>query len=161
MKKKVFQRGFTFAEAIVVMGIMMTLFGLAYVSLFKTQQKITLDSVVALIVSEIKAQQVKAMNGETEGAIDTINFGIHFETDKYVLFKGLVYNSADSSNFAVDLKEPLEFSEIKFPDANLIFNRGGGEVWNFIDGFNSVTLRSADLSQKSISINKYGAVSIF
>lgn len=160
MKNNTARGGFTFAEVIVVMGIVMTLFALAYITLFKTQQHLSLTSTAAVIVSEIKTQQAKAMSGNVEGVSDTVSFGIHFESNKYVLFKGTVYNPADTANFPVNLEENLEFSEIKFPDSNIIFIKGSGEILGFVDGLNTITLKSKDLSELTIAVNKLGAASI-
>lgn len=111
-----------------------------------------------MLVTDFRSQQLKAMNGESDGNGNIVARGIHFDSDKYVLFRGLVYNAADTSNFKVDLDNE-QFVNITFLNSDLVFFPGSGEPVNFSTGSATVTLQQKSGGiQKTITINKYGTI---
>lgn len=159
MKKLIFgERGFTYAEVIVVMGIVAMLFGVVYTSTLKAQQSTSIESTVLALISDIKNQQTNAMNGYSIGASISSNYGVHFESDRYVLFKGDTYNANDSHNLVVKLPNNLTFTDINFPNSMLLFSKGSGEVSNFQLNQDTITLSPSLTISKTLRINKLGAV---
>ena len=153
------QKGFTIVELAVVIGIITILLTVSFVSLTNIQQKTYIASSVLTFTSDIKTQQLKAMIGDTEGRTSHQNYGIYFETNKYTLFHGSSYNSADSTNYTVTLENNTEFNAIQFPQSQLIFTTGTGEVQNFTSGQNTITMRNTvSNEQRTFTINKLGII---
>ena len=150
---KFLNAGFTISELLVVMAIAVILWTLASITFIRPQEKVNLDSVVTTMVSDMKSQQTKAMSGEAAS-----DYGIHFETHRYILFTGSTYNSLDSNNYEVKVDLPLQIINITLSTPNLIFQKGSGEVTVVVgqDGF--TIQNSAGGASTNLVINKYGAI---
>lgn len=152
------QKGFTFPELVIVMGLIAMLFGLVTINLLKTQNRADVSSGIQTLISDMKNQQVKAMMGIANQS-NPSSYGIYFENNKYTLFRGTVYLAGDSSNFVVMLSENLEFSSIALPNTTVVFLTGNGEVRDFTEGLNSLTLRNKSSGdQKTVTVNRYGVI---
>lgn len=143
--------GFTLVELSVVIGILATLLGLATISLPNAQQKASISATVNVIIADMKEQQVKAMIGDTEGRPTASPYGVHFDTDKYVLFNG-AYSTSEPSNSVITLPPNLEFTT---SGVNIIFSQIDGELGSAA----SITIRStANNEERTIVLNQYGVV---
>ncbi len=146
-------KGFTLVELGVVIGILATLLGIATISLSGAQQKASINTTVQTIISDMKQQQIKAMIGDTEGRSTTDSYGIHFESNQYILFHK-EYLMGDSTNFAIDLAQNFQFES---PGTNVIFQKISGEI--SADSISSITLLdTTNGNKKTITINKYGVI---
>ena len=158
-RRLIHQCGFTFPELIIVVGILTTLFALSVSSLSSTQQTTYLDTNVSTFISDLKQQQINAMTGNTEGTGIITDHGIYFGTTSYTLFQGSSYSAGSATNYVVDLESNIEFGTITFPQSQIVFNKGGGEVDGFNPTFNTITLRNSITNeQQTIIINKYGVI---
>jgi prepilin-type N-terminal cleavage/methylation domain-containing protein len=147
------QRGFTLIELSVVTGIILILLGFITINLVRSQQSVSLNSVEQVLLADLKQQQLKSMIGDTEGRAISDSYGIHFDSDKYVLFHG-AYSTEDPANSTVELDENFKFD---FPEANIIFQKISGEI--SADSVLNVVLEdSTNENHKTIIINKYGVV---
>lgn len=142
--------GFTIAELLVVMGIAAILWAIATLALIRPQQKVSLDGAVSTLVADIKAQQTRAMSGDSSAS----DFGIYFETHSYTLFTGSVYSSLDPNNFVVNVDDPIQISNITAP--TLILQKGSGEP---LGGQSNLTFSNSGGEATNLTINKYGAIS--
>lgn len=152
------ERGFTFIETVIVMGMFSMLFGFVVVNMTSVQKKTSLNSLVNTLVSDINYQQIKAMTGFAESPPPN-KFGIHFSQGNYTLFKGDSYSETDPANFVVPLESTVKFSNINLPDSSIVFNQGNGEVTSFDPLKNQITLSVTEGESKTLSINKYGSLS--
>jgi prepilin-type N-terminal cleavage/methylation domain-containing protein len=118
------QRGFTLIELTIVLSIVGVLLGFTTINLSRSQQSASLNAVEQILLSDLKQQQLKAMIGDTEGRAASDSYGIHFDSNKYVLFHG-TYSEGDSSNFVVNLDSNMQFNN---PEYNIDFSRLSGEI---------------------------------
>ncbi|MBI2028156.1 MAG: type II secretion system protein [Candidatus Levybacteria bacterium] len=144
-------RGFTLVELGIVIGMLATLIGFATISLLNVQQKASINTTVQVIIADLKAQQAKAMIGDTEGRPTPSPYGVHLDNDQYVLFYGSTYSSTETTNFVVKLSENLEFTT---PSTDIIFSQTTGEISSPV----SITIRNTSSEEKTIQLNKYGVV---
>jgi hypothetical protein len=96
------------------------------------------------------------MTGETEGRASAGSYGVYFEPTDYVLF----YNSysGDSSKLTIKLSEGMRIASTTFsPTPEIIFDQGSGEI-NGLSSTGSVTLETPSGQQKTVTFNKYGAI---
>ncbi|HSX09695.1 MAG TPA: prepilin-type N-terminal cleavage/methylation domain-containing protein [Candidatus Saccharimonadales bacterium] len=148
------EEGFSVIEVSLVVAIISVLIGLATVNLFKFQHTSQLSSALNSFLADTKEQQIKAMVGDTEGTGTFANYGVHFETNSYTLFR----TSYGTSNFVISLPSNVSFTTT-LPSSQLIYLQGSGEVSGFTSGQNTVTMRDTlDGSQKVITFNRYGVV---
>lgn len=145
-------KGFTLVELLVVMGVAAILLGLTTINLVRVQQTTNLGAVTDTLISDIKSQQIKAMNGAAGGG----SFGIHFTSlNSYVLFKGSLYTAADPANFSVDLDTTISVSSA--PDNDIIFSPTTGDIASLHE--NTVTIKhTAGGEQQTLKLNKLGVI---
>jgi prepilin-type N-terminal cleavage/methylation domain-containing protein len=153
------QRGFTLIELMVVIGILGILIALVSVNLSKVQTGASVVSKTAEVAAEMRGQQGKAMAGDAENTGGSIAYGIHFDADKYVLFRGTVYNASETSNVVFTNESGVTFTNILFPGGDLVFDKVSGEVVGYTAGQDAVTVvHTASSDQKTITVNKYGVI---
>ncbi len=149
-------KGFTVIEMALVVGIFFILAGLVTVNLFKFQHTSQLSSTLESFLADYKEQQIKAMVGDTDNTGIVANYGVHLQTSSYTLFR----NSYGTGNFTVSLPSTLQFTT-SFPSSQVIFTTGSGSLTSFTSGQNTITLKdTVDGSQKVITINRYGVISV-
>lgn len=151
-------KGFTLLEIVIVVAVVLILSSFASINLFKFPASATVSQTVDKLAEDIKTQQIKAMVGDTEGRGTPDAYGIFFTPTSYTLFHGSAYTLNEPSNFVTSL--PTGYSiATTLPNSLLIFNAGNGEILNFSDSQNSITVRTTTLSeQRTILLNKYGAL---
>jgi prepilin-type N-terminal cleavage/methylation domain-containing protein len=148
------QRGFTFVEVVVVIGILFILLGFISVNLFKFQHKSQLSSTVSSFLADYKEQQIKAMAGDTDNTGAVANYGVHIEATSYTVFR----NTYGTSNFTISLPSGTQASTT-FPSSQIIFTAGSGQLTSFTGGQNTITFTdTGDGSTKTVTINTYGVV---
>lgn len=158
--KKIFnsERGFTLIELGIVFGIIALLFGFVTLNLGNVQKVTSINSVIDILVSDMKSQQTKAMAGTVSSGLGE-SYGIYFQSDRYILFTGTTYSSTNSSNFIIMLGGNVEFVNSTFPGNSLVFLRQSGELNGFTDGMNTIDIQSIQgLNKKTINVNRYGVV---
>lgn len=145
-------KGFTIIELVVVMGIFALIISFVSINLIKPQVSATLNSSTNTVVADIKEQQIKAMVGDSEASGNSQTYGVHFESDRYILFRSS-YSPSEPSNFTVNLNPGLSLSTTP---QEIIFLKRSGETTA-----TSITLTHSQTGeQKTLSINKVGAISI-
>lgn len=143
----------------VVISMIMTLAWLTSINLVGAQRKPPLVGSVDQLVTDLKSQQTKAMTGDTGSAAINSEYGIHFGETQYILFRGPVFNPADSLNLAINLPQDFRTTGTGFSGGNVIFARGSGEIVNFVSGQNTITvLNTQNNEQKILYLNRYGTV---
>lgn len=157
MKKRL--AGFTLIELIVTLSVLTILTGLTSVNLLGFYAKNTLNTSIPILISDLKQQQLKAMVGDTDGDTSHSAYGIYFQSDRYTLFQGPSYSDIDTANFDIVLNRDLQFSNIFLPDSQIVFASGSGEVANYDQNFDYVTLKNTSTDEtKTVRINQYGTI---
>lgn len=152
------RRGFTIIEVLVVFGILATLLSIGYVSFVGIERRAPLSGSTDTLIGDMRDQQTKAMTGDTQTGVISDDYGVHFLSNAYVLYKGVNYNSADSTNAVTPLPANVTASTT-LPGASVVFTKGSGDVVGYADGANTVTLtQNLSGEKKTITINLYGTV---
>jgi len=139
--------GFTFTEVLLVIGILGIIVGLAIPFYQSFQVSSQLDNTTQEIVQTLRRAQAKAMASESFSA-----FGVHLESQKFVLFKGDSYNPADPFNESVDLTGVLSISSGAGPD--IVFSAVKGTTTDT----GSITVGTSSGQSRIITINELGVI---
>ena len=98
----------SFTELSIVLSLIAVLFGFVTINLNRSQQNASITAIEQTLLSDLKQQQLKAMIGDTEGRASSDQYGVHFDSNQYVLFHG-VYSVGDSTNFVISLAQNFQF----------------------------------------------------
>lgn len=117
--------GVTLVELLVVVAVFVILAATSVQVYFSFQKKSELTNSVEELVSVLRLSRNKTMASETAS-----NFGVHFESVKFVLFRGTSYNPSATDNEIHNLSKRVEIYEINLSGggAEVIFNRVTGET---------------------------------
>lgn len=149
-------RGFTYVELLIVGTILMVVSTLGIVSINKLQTKTSAETLMLQIKTDMRSQQLAAMNGATGETL--MPTGIYFENNRYTLFFGNNYDSNSDSNFVVNIDSPWELSTT-LSGSTVIFASGSGEIDTIASGQRSVAVNRSDSGDTAtLYINKYGAI---
>lgn len=153
--KNFYKKGISMIEVIiviVVIGIMVAI-AVPQFSKMKNAQilKSTSQEVFAL---------VNRAHSQTLDSLDSSEYGVHFQTDKAVLFKGISYSSSDLNNEEVEISLPATISSISpSGNANVYFSRLTGMPNP--SGTTTITVSiPTDNATKIITISNTGAISL-
>ena len=153
------QKGFSFLEVMITTSIMAILFSVITFNLLRAQGSSSEQSNLDILVSDIRAQQAKAMTGSTEGRASSSNYGVYFLSDRYVLFNGNSYNAVDPTNYTIELPEDIEIVSTTLPSNTLLFSVLSGEIVGYSDSSNSIIFRSVSANEQTvITLNQYGVI---
>lgn len=155
------KKGFTLVELIVVLGVIGLMTVIFLPNLLGSRSHVEVRSNAYTVVADIKAQQLKAMLGDTEGRGINSPYGVHFETTTYTLFHGDTYSPAEPSNAIIALAGDLHFNNVSFPSSTIVFQKGNGEIFGFVSGGNGFSLTVGSTGEViNVSFNQLGIVSV-
>ncbi len=150
------QKGLTLVELIVVIGILSLLIAIAFVSVANIRVLTTNTNTISVIASDLKAQQIKAMTGDTEGRGVKDNYGIKILPNEYIFFHGNGYNPMETTNYSFSIGSGYTLSTT-LPDQTILFASGSGEVVNFVPNQDTITITNSQTNQtRSLKLNAYG-----
>lgn len=153
------QKGFSILEVILAMGVLAILMGIAAMNLLGLANRTYENTTAQTLYADLRSQQIKAMNGDTGTLGATGAYGVYFQTNQYTLFQGITYSSSNPTNFVVKIPSGVNFSNITFPNSQIIFASGSGQFANFANGANTITINSPNnTAQKTVSLNRFGVV---
>jgi len=151
-------------EIILIISLLGTILAIATPNLFTPLGVEKVNSLSTDIISLLKDAQTKAISSETFGQGLTEDFGIHFAQNSYTLFKGSVYNPADTNNFSVATPNSLSIVPnlpcpvIPNDCNNIVFSRLTGEVQNFDQAKNSLCISDSISNTIKLETNYLGVV---
>lgn len=151
--------GFTLVELLVVGFFVTTLYLITTQSLFRGHRTTTLTEATSQLVRDLRETQMRAIEGKTTIAGGVVDHSIRFEVDRYIRYPGTVYDSGNPENQVVMLPSTMQLVSISVVDGVVTFARSSGDVRNWTNGSDSVTLSDTGIGKNDvISINKHGVV---
>lgn len=119
--------GFTLIEIVVVIGLMSILAAIGFLRFGLLRDNADITTATQHMIATLQLAR-----NQTLASLDDTVYGIHFESDRYILFKGSTYDSAASDNEVKEIGSGLEIYDIDVG--------GGSEViFNRLDGSTSTT----------------------
>lgn len=151
MKTK--NEGFSLVELIVAIGMFFLLAGVLAISTTPKGKKQNQDLIIQNVIAELRHQQLRSMGVASELGV----FGVQFGTNGYDFFSGNEY-IPESIEYTTKLEQGYHI-QTTLPDNQVLFSRLSGEVMNWSDQGNTISIISEDESTTILTINKLGVVS--
>lgn len=149
------QKGFTLIELLLVILVIVILISLVFISYRLFEKRTELEITAQNILATLKLAQTKTLASE-----DASQYGVHFENDKYILFKGDTYQEGAAENKIDQLPKRLEIHDIDLADEgnDVIFRRISGHTQQ--NGAIRLRIISAPERTRTIIIQSYGLMEL-
>jgi len=117
--------GFTLAEILVAITIAVILFAITVSGFVGLREQSDIAIVVDDSISFLQEARAKTLSSD-----NAAQYGVHFETNTFVLFSGDTYNASDPGNKVRNLSASVEISAYSFAGggAEVVFKRLTGET---------------------------------
>lgn len=150
-------QGATLVELLVVMAIVGIFTRLVTLNVFRGQQRASLTVTRDSLLSDIRKQQHRSMQGSTSAPGLYLDYSIRFEQNRYILFPGVVFDENNNANEAIGLDPMLVIDPSQIPGGIITFARLSGEVRDYDPDMNQITLTNTQTNDAYIiRFNKYG-----
>ena len=149
------QKGATLLEILGVVAIIALLLVIVVTPLspYRDTQALNADALaVQSLLSEARSQTLSSLDGS--------EYGVHFESDRAVLFQGFTFSEPSAYNKEVNLHPRLSIStiDINGGGSNIIFARLTGEATSTY-GTTTISLISDTTKKREIVTSQSGIVS--
>ena len=147
-----FKRGITALELLVVLGVLGIIFAIVIPQFSQIRENQVLKSATNDVLSSLNKARV-----QTLASMDSSSYGVHFQSDKVIIFKGIVFSAVASDNETINIISPATISAITLTGGgtDLFFNRLNGTP--SVTG--SIVISSTNFV-KTITISATGSVSV-
>ncbi len=151
------KKGFTVVEILVAVSILALILSVVMPSFSKFRDTQALKTTAEDVFSAIDKAR-----GNTLASVNSSEYGVHFQSDKVVIFKGTVYLPSDSSNQSISIFSPATISNVTLGGVSgstgeIFFNRLSGAPSK--TGINTITI-SVNSNSKVITISPTGTMSM-
>ncbi len=152
MKFKNLQSGFTATEILIVLFIIAVLAAIVLPQFNEMRKREVLKGGANDIVTALTRAR-----SQTLSSLESSEYGVHFESDHVIIFKGTTYSASSPDNETINIVSPATISAITLTG-------GGSDVYfRRLTGMpttsGTVTI-SNTVSTKTITISSTGAVSV-
>ncbi|MEK7588620.1 MAG: type II secretion system protein [Patescibacteria group bacterium] len=150
--KNIFQKGFTVTEMLVVFAVVGIMAAVVIPKFSQIRESQILKDASITVVSALN----KA-SAQTLASIDSSEYGVHFQSDRVIIFKGTSYVAGSGSNEDITLASPATITNISLTGgvSDVYFNR----LTSAPNVVGTVTI-TVNSSTKIITIGATGIVSM-
>lgn len=140
-----FIRGVTAMELLISLAILAMISGIVVSFFSGFRESKVLDTGVEDVVSLLNEARLDTLSSKSD-----LQYGVHFESGRMVLFRGTVFSEPNVDNVEVVLNSVLEISNIALTGggANVLFDRLTGKT----SQYGAVTLRVKNAPSRSVLI---------
>lgn len=153
--KNFYQKGMTIMELLVIVTVIGILVLIVLPQFSKIRENQVLKSGVQDILSSINKARAQTLS-----SLDSSEYGIYFQIDKVIIFKGIDFSENSPDNEIINIVSPASITNVILNDVggssgNLYFNRLSGSPSKTGD----VTISTTSYS-KIITISATGVASV-
>lgn len=148
-------KSFTLVELLLIVGILIILTAISVPTFRYFQKESDLNNSTQGIINTLRLAQNKTLASERES-----NYGVHFEAEKFILFKGASYDPSATNNETHNLPQSVEIYEINLAggETKVVFDRLTGETNQF--GKVSLRLKSDYSKISTVGIKSSGQITL-
>lgn len=152
--KNRYKKGISAIEILFVLAVLGIILSIAIPQFSKTRENQVLKNAVVEVVSSLNKAQ-----SQTLASLNSSSYGVHFQSDKIIIFKGTVFSSGDTNNETISIITPANISNVTLAGVSgspgdLYFNRLTGTP----NKTGTITVSTASYS-RIITISATGSTS--
>lgn len=146
------KKGMTSLELLVVAAVLGIILSVVIPQFSKTRELQVIKSGVQDVLSSIDKAR-----GATLSSLNSSEYGVHLESDKVIIFKGIVFSAGAPDNETISITSPATISTITLTGGavDVYFNRLSGAP----SATGSIVVSSPNFS-KTITISATGSASV-
>ncbi|MEI6316105.1 MAG: prepilin-type N-terminal cleavage/methylation domain-containing protein [bacterium] len=147
------ESGFTLMEMMIIIFLIVVTCTIVFYNYSAHRNNQALNNGEDEIISILNEARSRTLSGENNA-----QYGVHFQTNKAVLFSGATFATAGTSTSEINLDTTVQISGMGLAGgvSDIVFKKVTGNT----DAYGTLTLTSAPTSlQKTITITKNGFVS--
>lgn len=147
--------GFTLLEILIAVFILIMLATAAVFSFGSLRNNADVSTTTQQIINALQLAR-----SQTVSSVNDTNYGIHFDSDQYVIFEGSTYDSAATTNEAYDLGTNVEIYDITLAGGGneVVFDRIEGTTGN--DGELSIRSTVDTTNSSTVTILPSGLIGL-
>jgi Tfp pilus assembly protein FimT len=150
-----FKKGITAIELLIVVFVIGILVSVTLPQFSKMKENQVLKNATGEVVSALRNAQ-----SQTLASVDFSEYGVHFQSDKIIIFKGTIFEADDENNKIIDIIIPANISNVTLAGVSGV---SGDVYFERLSGVpnktGTITISTSSVS-KVITISATGAVSI-
>ncbi len=148
-------QGITFIEILIVLLVIGILIAVILPQFSNIRENQVIKATVGDVLSTINKAKI-----QTLASVDSSSYGVHFQSDQIIIFKGSVFSALDINNEIIDIISPASISNVTFGgisdvSGDLYFSRIYG-----VPNTNGTVTISTPSSSKIITIYQSGNTSV-
>lgn len=149
--KNFYKKGITIPEILIVIAVLGVIFSIVIPQFSKMRESQALKNGAQDILSSLNKAR-----SQTLASLNSSEYGVHFQSDKVIIFKGTGFSDGDVNNETIDIATPATISNINLVGGgnDIYFNRLSG----IPDKNGSVTVSTSSYS-KIITVSAVGVAS--
>ncbi|MFA6353788.1 MAG: type II secretion system protein [Candidatus Paceibacterota bacterium] len=121
----------TIIEVLVVVTVLGIIFAIVIPQFSKNRELQVLKSGAGDVLSTINKARVTTLS-----SLNSSSYGVHFQSDKVIIFKGTLFSVNDPNNEAINLTTPANISNVTFGGVS---GNSGDVYFNRLSGSPSTT----------------------
>lgn len=159
MKKNFKNEGRSVVEIILVVAIVVVLLAVVSYSISGFRDSQSMKNAVVDVTSSLDKAK-----SETLAGLNSLNYGVHFQSDKVVIFNSTSYSAGTNTNENINIISPAVISCISIPSSSPCVATGTTDIYfvrltGIPNNSASLTITSGNLT-KNVIINSAGGVSV-
>jgi type II secretory pathway pseudopilin PulG len=149
-----YKKGISVIEILVVLAVIVFFISIVLFEFSKSREQQVLKNALVDSLSSINKARTQTLS-----SLNSSVYGIHFESDKVIIFKGIVFDNNDSSNEIINIISPANISNVTLGGVSgatgeMYFNR----LYGAPSKTGTITISTNSFS-KTLTISATGSVS--
>lgn len=150
-----YKKGITIIELLIVLAVIGIMLGVATPQFYKMRENQVLKSAVQNVLSSVDKAR-----SQTLASLNSSQYGVHFETEKIIIFTGISFVPNAASNETINITAPATISNVALgagspTTGSIYFNRLSGSP----STTGTITISTTNYS-KTITISGAGGASV-